>query len=146
MFKIFEVKEGKLKVLPSIRIKNIKGFFIGSIVIIIIASLSGWMNINEKDLWKIYHLLIERLNLKQEIPEIIDNQKRIDAKVELEVESALKKVTPEYDRIIQEADKKYKPIYSELDIDESVCYTDECKSLGGEMRLCAPWVDSCTKQ
>jgi hypothetical protein len=146
MFKIFEVKEGKLKVLPSIRIKNIKGFFIGSIVIVIIASLSGWMNINEKDLWKIYHLLIERLNLTQEIPEIIDNQKRIDAKVELEVDSALTKVTPEYDRIIEEADKKYKPIYSEFDIDESVCYTDECKSLGGEIRLCAPWVDNCTKQ
>jgi hypothetical protein len=146
MFKLFEVKEGKLKVLPAIGIKNIKGFFIGSIVIIIIASLSGWMNINEKELWKIYHLLIERLNLKQEIPEIIDNQKRIDAKVELEVDMALTKVIPEYDRIINEADKKYKPIYNELDIDKSVCYTDECKSLGGEMRLCAPWVDSCNKQ
>jgi len=24
-----------------------------------------------------------------------------------------------------------------------VCYTDECKALGGEIRLCAPWVDNC---
>lgn len=145
MFKLFEVKEGKLKVLPAINIKNLKGFFIGSMIIIIIASLSGRLGIEEKDLWKIYHLLIERLNLKQEIPELIDNQKRIDAKVELEVDSALLEVIPEYDRIINEADKQYKPIYQELDIDKSVCYTDECKSLGGEMRLCSPWLDSCPK-
>lgn len=145
MFKLFEVKEGKLKVLPAINIKNLKGFFIGSIIIIIIASLSGRLGIDEKGLWKIYHLLIERLNLKQEIPELIDNQKRIDAKVELEVDSALLEVIPEYDRIINEADKQYKPIYQELDIDKSVCYTKECKSLGGEMRLCSPWVDSCPK-
>ena len=35
------------------------------------------------------------------------------------------------------------PIYSEKPIDTSVCFTDECKSLGGEMRLCSPWVDGC---
>ena len=35
------------------------------------------------------------------------------------------------------------PIFSEKPVDESVCYTEECKSLGGEMRLCAPWVDNC---
>lgn len=144
MFKLFEIKEGKLKVLPSITTKNIKGFFIGSIVIIIIASLSGWMNINEKDLWKIYHLLIERLNLKQEIPEIIDNQKRIDAKVELEVDRALeeyKRLTGDYGDV-----RIPSPIYSEKPIDENVCYTDECKSLGGEMRLCSPWIEDCVNK
>jgi len=141
MFKLFEVKEGKLKVLPTIRIKNIKGFLIGSIVIIIIASLSGRLNINEKDLWKIYHLLIERLNLKQEIPEIIDNQKRIDAKVELEVDRALS----EYQRLTGDGGtvKIQPPIFSEKPIDERLCYTDECKSLGGEMRLCSPWIEDC---
>ena len=144
MFKLFEIKEGKLKVLPSITTKNIKGFFIGSIDIIIIASLSGWMNINEKDLWKIYHLLIERLNLKQEIPEIIDNQKRIDAKVELEVDRALeeyKRLTGDYGDV-----RVPSPIYSEKPIDENVCYTDECKSLGGEMRLCSPWIEDCVNK
>ena len=35
------------------------------------------------------------------------------------------------------------PIFSEKPVDESVCYTEECKSLGGEMRLCAPWVSGC---
>ena len=145
MFKLFEVKEGKLKVLPSVRIKNIKGFIIASMVMILIGSLSGWLRIDEKGLWKIYQLLIERLNLKQEIPEIIDNQKRLDAKVEIEVDRALQEVQPEYDRIIAEADKKYQPRYIEEDNDESLCYTEECKSLAPPMRICAPWLDDCPK-
>ena len=27
--------------------------------------------------------------------------------------------------------------------DEALCYTDKCKSLGGEMRLCSPWMETC---
>jgi hypothetical protein len=38
---------------------------------------------------------------------------------------------------IYQIDEAWKPV------DESVCYTDECKKLGGEMRLCAPWVSEC---
>jgi hypothetical protein len=59
------------------------------------------------------------------------------------VDKAILDVTPEYDRIIREADQKYSPKYLEKPVDESVCYTEECKSLGGEMRICAPWVDDC---
>ncbi len=143
MFKLFEVKEGKFKVLPSVRIKNIKGFIIASIVMILIGSLSGWLKIDEKGLWKIYQILIERLNLKQEIPEIIDNQKKLDAKVEIEVDRALQEFQPEYDRIITEADEKYQPKYIDGVNDESVCYTDECKSLAPPMRICAPWAKDC---
>lgn len=143
MFKLFEVKEGKFEVLPSIRAKKVKNFFIVSIVIVAISFLSGWLKIDEKDLWKVYQVLIEKLNLKQDIPEIIDNQKRIDAKVELEVDKALQEVQPEYDRIIAEADKKYQPKYIDGVNDESVCYTEECKSLAPPMRICAPWAEGC---
>ena len=52
-------------------------------------------------------------------------------------------MTPEYNRIIREADKKYQPKYLEKSIDNSICYTEECKALGGEMRICAPWADRC---
>jgi hypothetical protein len=31
-------------------------------------------------------------------------------------------------------------------LDTSKCYTDECKKLGGEMRLCSPWVDTCKEE
>ena len=144
MFKLFEIKEGKFKVLPSMSIKNLKGFFISSIIVIVIALLSSWLKFDEKDLWKIYQILIEKLNLQYEIPEIIDNQKRIDAKVELEVDKALL----EYQRLTGDDGtvRIPSPIFSEKPIDENLCYTDECKSLGGEMRLCSPWVEDCVNK
>jgi hypothetical protein len=27
-----------------------------------------------------------------------------------------------------------------------VCYTTECKALAPPMRICAPWVDGCSKE
>ena len=111
---------------------------------IVIASLSSWLKFDEKDLWKIYQVLIEKLNLQYEIPEIIDNQKRIDAKVELEVDRAIseyERLTGDYGNV-----KIPSPIYTEYEVDESVCYTDECKSLGGEMRLCSPWIENCVNK
>jgi len=35
------------------------------------------------------------------------------------------------------------PRLIERPLDTSKCYTAECKKLGGEMRLCAPWVEDC---
>ena len=147
MFNIFEIKEGKFTAFPQLSSKKIKGFFIISAVIAIISLFSGWLNISEKQLWKYYQLLLEQLNLKYELPELKNNQDKLDARVELEVDRALTEVTPEYDRIIAEADKnKYKPRYVDGVNDETVCYTDECKTLAPPMRLCSPWVDDCPKE
>jgi uncharacterized membrane protein len=147
MFKIFEIKEGKFTAFPQLSSKKIKGFFIISFVIAIISLFSGWLNISEKQLWKYYQLLLEQLNLKHELPELKNNQDKLDARVELAVDRALAEVTPEYDRIIAEADKtKYKPRYVDGVNDETVCYTDECKTLAPPMRICAPWVDDCPKE
>ena len=108
---------------------------------------SGWLNISEKQLWKYYQLLLEQLNLKYELPELKNNQDKLDARVELEVDRALAEATAEYDLIIAEADKsKYKPRYVDGVNDETVCYTDECKALAPPMRLCSPWVDDCPKE
>lgn len=146
MFKIFEIKEGKFTAFPQLSSKKIKGFFIISAVMIGISLLSGWLNISEKQLWKYYQLLLEQLNVKYELPELKNNQDKLDARVELEVDRALSEATAEYDRIIAEADKKYKPKYVDGVNDETVCYTDECKALTPPMRLCSPWVDDCPKE
>jgi hypothetical protein len=146
MFKIFEIKEGKFTAFPQLSSKKIKGFFIISAVIAIISLFSGWLNISEKQLWKYYQLLLEQLNLKYELPELKNNQDKLDARVELAVDRALTEVTPEYDRIIAESDKKYKPRYVNEVNDDTVCYTDECKTLAPPMRICAPWLDGCPKE
>lgn len=141
MFKLFEVKEGKLKILPSLRFKNIGGFIIISIVAIIIANLSGALKVNERDLWKFYNLLINRLGLQQELPDIRDHEKQLDAQIELEVDKAIR----DYERLTGDDGtvRIPPPRRSEKPVDTSVCYTPECQALGGEIRICAPWVPDC---
>lgn len=141
MFKLFEIKEGKFKVLPQINPKHIKGFIVVSIIALIIAGFSSHFKIDEKQLWKIYTALIEKLGLKQDLPELPDHEKQLDAKVELEVDRALEeyyRLTGDYGYV-----RISPPRYSEAPVDKSVCYTAECQALGGEMRLCAPWVPDC---
>jgi hypothetical protein len=143
MFKLFEIKEGKFKVLPTLNPKHIKGFIIISIIALIIAGFSDHFKIDEKQLWKIYTAIIEKFGLKQDIPDLPDHQKQLDAKVELEVDKAIRN----YWREIKESPAEvYKPRYIEEENDESVCYTEECKALAPPMRLCAPWVDNCPQQ
>jgi hypothetical protein len=144
MFKLFEVRDGKFTALPDVSSKKIKAFLFSSIIGLIIVSLSGWLKISEKDLWKIYTLILQQLGLSHELPRT-ESERGLDARIELEVDRALQEVQPEYDRIIAEADKKYQPRYIEEDNDESVCYTDECKKLAPPMRICAPWAENCPK-
>jgi hypothetical protein len=141
MFKLFEVKEGKLKVLPTLNPKYIKGFIISSIVLLLVSGLSGWLQIDEKQLWKIYNAIIQHFGLTQDIPIPPDVEKEIEARTELEVDRALR----EYERLTGDDGtiKMPEPIRSEKPIDSSVCYTEECQSLGGEIRICAPWVENC---
>jgi hypothetical protein len=142
MFKIFELKGGKVSFLPSLDPKHFKGFFISSVIILIVIGLSSLFKIDEKDVWKFYNLLIQQFGLKQQIPNI-DRKQELDSRVEIEVDNALRNVESEYNRIIIEADKKYKPIYIDEINDETLCYSDECKALAPPMRLCAPWVEDC---
>ena len=138
MFKIFEYKDKKLSILPTLSPKKIKGFIIVSIVAIIISGLSGWLKFEEKDLWKIYNLLLQQFNLKQELPDLRDNEKKLEA--EIEVDRAINNYWKE---IGESPVEVYKPRYIEEVNDETLCYSDECKALAPPMRLCAPWVDTC---
>jgi len=143
MFKIFEYKDKKLTILPALSSKRIKGFIIVSIVAIIISGLSGWLKFEEKDLWKIYNLLLQQFNLKQELPDLRDNEKKLEAEIEIEVDRAINNYWKE---IGESPVEVYKPRYIEEANDETLCYSDECKALAPPMRLCAPWVDTCPKE
>jgi hypothetical protein len=143
MFKLFEVRGGKFEALPQVSPKNIKKGLIGLVIIGIISLLSGWLNISEKEVWKYYQLLMGALNLTNSLPEFSNNEHNLDAKIESAVDRAILEATAEYDRIIEEADRnKYTPRYSEKEADGSYAQS----VLGGEMRMCAPWVDDCPKE
>ena len=142
MFRLFEIKDGKFTTLPDIKAKKFKDFILSSVIVLIIVSVASFFKIDEKHLWKIYNLIIQHFNLGSDSPRL-DNEKELEARVELEVDRALREVEDEYNRIIREAYKKYAPRYVEEENDETLCYTPECKALAPPMRLCAHWVSGC---
>lgn len=124
---------------------NIKTYaIVGIILSTIIGTLSQCSGISENNIWDLFDE-IQRKYFPQTILNefVIKDDEKLNRRIKRDVDNAIQKVTSEYDLIIKNADQKYQPKYIEKPIDSSVCYTDECKSLGGEIRICSPWVDSC---
>ena len=120
---------------------------IGLILSTIIAALSQCSKIPENALWDLLDEIQREFFPQTIINEVIlKDPDKINRRVERDVDRAIRDVTPEYDRIIEEADKKYQPRYIEEKNDETLCYTDECRSLAPPMRQCAPWLDDCPSQ
>ena len=109
----------------------------------IIAALSQCTGASEDGLWD----LLDEIQRKY-FPQTIHNEifiqdpNKVERRVKRDVDRAINEVTPEYDRIIEESNKKYKPKYVEKAPDGS----EAQRLLGGEMRICAVWVDDCPKE
>jgi hypothetical protein len=112
----------------------------------LIAALSQCTGIHENNLWDLLDEVQRKYFPQTTINRvIIQDPEKLNRRIQRDVDKAINNVTPEYDRIISDYDRKYKPRYVEEQNDETVCYTDECKSLAPPMRICAPWVDDCPK-
>ncbi len=72
---------------------------------------------------------------------IIKDDKLLKRRIERDVDKAIK----DYEDLTNDDGRVTlpSPRYSVKPVDSSVCYTDECQALGGEIRLCAPWVPDC---
>ena len=117
---------------------------VGIILSTLIVTLSQCSKISENALWNLLDEIQREFFPQTIINEVIlKDPDKINRRVERDVTRAIVKVTPEYDRIIKEADKKYQPRYIEEKNDETLCYTDECKALAPPMRVCAPWIETC---
>jgi len=115
---------------------------IGIVLSSIIATLSQCTGISQNNIWDLLDEVQRKYFPGSILNEfVIKDPEKLDRRIHRDVDRAIDAVTPEYNRIIAEADKKYKPRYSEKAIDETLCYTDECKALGGKMRIHASWVD-----
>ena len=121
-----------------------KQIIIVSIVLsTIIAALSQCTGVSENGLWDLLDEIQRKYFPGTIINElIIQDPDKVGRRVPRDITKAIDEVTPEYDRIIAEADKKYKPKYVEKAPDGS----EAQRLLGGEMRICAPWVDTCPKE
>jgi hypothetical protein len=108
----------------------------------IIAALSQCTGVSEDGLWDLLDEVQRKYFPQTILNEIfIQDPNKVERRVKRDVDRAIDEVTPEYDRIIQESNKKYKPRYSEKAPDGS----EAQRLLGGEMRICAVWVDDCLK-
>ena len=109
----------------------------------IIAALSQCTGVSENGLWDLLDEVQRKYFPQTILNEIfIQDPNKVERRVKRDVDRAIDEVTPEYDRIIEESNKRYKPRYSEKAPDGS----EAQKLLGGEMRICAVWVDDCPKQ
>ena len=116
---------------------------IGVIFTSVVTGISQCTHIPEEQIYDIVDQIQRKIPGKPLNDWIITDPIFLDHRIKGDVNRAINAVNPEYNRIISGYDKKYEQRYIEYPIDKSVCYTDECKKLGGEMRICAPWVDSC---
>jgi hypothetical protein len=114
------------------------------IVSLVITLLSQCTGVSENGLWDLLDE-IQRKYFPQGILNelILKDPHKIERRVIRDVDKAIRDVTPEYDRIISDYDRKYQPKYLEEPNDETLCYTDDCKALAPPMRKCASWVEDC---
>ncbi len=119
---------------------------IGVILTSVVTGISQCTHIPEEKIYDIVDQIQRKIPGKPLNDWIISDPILLDRRIKGDVNRAIDAVNPEYNWIISEYDKKYEQRYIEYPIDKSVCYTDECKKLGGEIRICAPWIDSCPKQ
>ena len=109
----------------------------------IIAALSQCTGVSQNRLWDLLDEVQRKYFPNSILNELIlQDPHAVERRVKRDVDRAIDQVTPEYNRIIEEADKRYKPKYVEKAPDGS----EAQKLLGGEMRICAVWVDDCPKE
>ena len=109
----------------------------------IIAALSQCTGVSESGLWDLLDEVQRKYFPNSILNELIlQDPHAVERRVKRDVDRAIDQVTPEYNRIIEESNKRYKPKYVEKAPDGS----EAQKLLGGEMRICAVWVDDCPKE
>ncbi len=108
----------------------------------IVATLSQCSGVPSERLWDLLDEVQRSLFPQTIINDVLlQDPGAVDRRVERDVDKAIR----EYERLTGDSNTPRVPLprLIEKAPDEALCYSEECKKLGGEMRLCAPWVDSC---
>lgn len=109
----------------------------------LVAFLSQCSGLSENGIWDFIDEFQRKYFPESIVGEVIrQDPQKLDRRIKRDVDKA---VDDYWEQSGLSKVEIYKPKYVDEVNDESVCYTDECKSLAPPMRLCAPWVDSCPK-
>ena len=109
----------------------------------IVATLSQCTGASQESLWDLLDQLQRSLFPQTIINDVIrQDPNLIDRRVKRDVDKAIR----DYERLTGDYGTPRIPLprLIEKAPDTSICYTEECKKLGGEMRLCSPWMPDCT--
>ncbi len=109
---------------------------------VIVATLSQCTGASSESLWDLLDEVQRRFFPQTIINDVLlKNPGVVERRVERDVDKAIR----EYERLTGYSNEPRIPLprLIEKSPDEALCYTEECKKLGGEMRLCAPWVKNC---
>ena len=131
---MFNFNFGKKK--PDIKQYAIIGIILGSII----ATLSQCTGISQNNIWDLIDEVQRRYFPQSIINDfIIKDPERLDRRVHRDVDRAIDDYWKQSGLSKAEVSK---PRYSEKPPDGSYAQS----VLGGEMRICAPWVDDCPKE
>ena len=110
----------------------------------VVATLSQCSGAPQERLWDLLDEVQRRLFPQTIINDVLlQDPGVVERRVKRDVDKAIR----DYERLTGDTGEVKIPLprLIESPLDTSKCYTDteECKSLGGEIRLCSPWVDDC---
>jgi hypothetical protein len=108
----------------------------------IVATLSQCTGLPSDRLWDLLDEVQRTLFPQTIINDVIrQDPNLIKRRVERDVDKAIR----DYERLTGDSRTSIIPLsrLKEKALDTSKCYTEECKKLGGEMRLCSSWLDDC---
>jgi hypothetical protein len=118
---------------------------IGIVLSGIVATLSQCTGVSQKTLWDLLDE-VQRTLFPQTI--INDVLLKDPAVVESRVKRDVDRAIREYEDLTKDSEPPRVPLprLIEKAPDEALCYSEECKKLGGEMRICSPWLDTCKEE
>ena len=109
---------------------------------VLVVSLSQCTGAPQERLWDLLDEVQRRLFPQTIINDVLlKNPGVVKRRVERDVDKAIR----DYERLTGYSNETRIPLprLIEKGVDNSICYTKECKILGGEMRLCSPWREDC---
>jgi hypothetical protein len=119
--------------------------FISIVLSGIVATLSQCSGVPSERLWDLLDEVQRSLFPQTIINDVLlQDPGVVERRVERDVDKAIR----EYEALTKDSEPPRVPLprLIERPLETSKCYTEECKKLGGEIRLCAPWVDDCIQE
>ena len=111
----------------------------------IVATLSQCSGVHQERLWDLLDEVQRSLFPQTIINDVLlQDPGVVERRVERDVDKAIR----EYEDLTRNSEPSRVPLprLIEKAPDKDLCYSEECKKLGGEMRLCAPWLDDCKEE